>query len=663
MRAAIYLRVSTDEQAEHGHGIDFQREECRRKAAELGARSVDEYADEGVSGAVLARPALLRLLAAVQEGRYDVVLCWDASRLSRELRDQLDLRTRIRQRARLLFVQGGWDEATPEGELMFNVSGSVAQYERAKVRERTMAGRRQKARSGKLPFGFAPYGYRYDREHSTLVPVEEEARVVRRIFDDLVRYRAGLNGIARALTLEGVPTRSGAPWHRQVVRQIASNPVYKGVYYANRRDMSGVALNPYRPRGEKRWGRLRPPEEWIPVPVPAIVPEAVWERAQAVLAQAARLWRGGKHTYLLRGLVRCGHCGLPMAGSPRSSWGRVRRAYTCRRHQAGAGPRGCGRAVWAEELEEAVWRWLLDRLADPPALARELARLLGESDPGAARAEAEALRRELGQVERRGQAVLALVERGLADAETAAAPLERLRARAEALRARLAQLEAALAREEAAAPPPEALEAAAAGRLALLLAGERPPLPLRQQLVRGRRGPGARRPWPGGEDLDPPVAEGHARRRWPRRAMYGGEEAEEQGRLRRSPCGRRRREEAPERGGRPPPLIDVLEDGSEPVADVIANRWSASRVKALLEALGPRERQVLELRYGAGGGERLTQREVARRLGISRSYVSRLEKRAVRLVQQAWKAMQHGDPRTARRPRPGGAGGRDGHAG
>ncbi|MDI3317273.1 MAG: sigma-70 family RNA polymerase sigma factor [Bacillota bacterium] len=71
-------------------------------------------------------------------------------------------------------------------------------------------------------------------------------------------------------------------------------------------------------------------------------------------------------------------------------------------------------------------------------------------------------------------------------------------------------------------------------------------------------------------------------------------------------------------------------------------------MKALLSSLGPREREVLELRYGVSDGERLTQREVARRLGISRSYVSRLEKRAVRLVQQAWRAMQRGDPSTAR---------------
>ncbi|MDI3317272.1 MAG: recombinase family protein [Bacillota bacterium] len=484
MRAAIYLRVSTDEQAEHGHGIDFQREECRRKAAEMGARTVDEYADEGVSGAVLARPALLRLLAAVQEGRYDVVLCWDASRLSRELRDQLDLRTRIRQGARLLFVHGGWDEATPEGELMFNVSGSVAQYERAKVRERTMAGRRQKARSGKLPFGFAPYGYRYDRERSTLVPLEEEARVVRRIFDDLIHYRAGLNGIARALTREGVPTRRGGAWHRQVVRQIARNPVYKGVYYANRRDLGGVALNRYRRPGEKRWGRLRPREEWIPVPVPALVSEAVWEEAQAVLDRAARLWRGGKEAYLLRGLLRCGHCGLPMAGSPRTSWGRRRRAYTCRRHQAGVKAPGCGRAVWAEEVEEGVWRWLLEELADPPALARALAEQAQGPGLAGAEAEREELRGELERVERRRQEVVALVERGLADAETVAAPLARLRARAEDLRARIAAAEAALAQGRRAAPGRDELAALAAHGLAALRAGELPPLALRQQLVR-----------------------------------------------------------------------------------------------------------------------------------------------------------------------------------
>ncbi|MCL6522706.1 MAG: sigma-70 family RNA polymerase sigma factor [Firmicutes bacterium] len=118
-----------------------------------------------------------------------------------------------------------------------------------------------------------------------------------------------------------------------------------------------------------------------------------------------------------------------------------------------------------------------------------------------------------------------------------------------------------------------------------------------------------------------------------------------------------------DRDGNEIALIDVLEDGSEPVIDIIANRWSAGRVKALLESLGPRERQVLELRYGLRGGERLTQRQVARQLGISRSYVSRLEKRAVRQVRQAWQAMQHGDPRTAGRARGKAQSGRSGGGG
>lgn len=354
MKGALYLRVSSEEQAARGHGIGYQREECRNKAWEMGCTQIVEYADEGESGSVLARPALDDLRRDLPSGDIDLVIAWDPDRLSRNLVQQLVITEEIERHSRLVFVRFERDNS-PEGQLFYQLRGAIAQYEREKIRERTAAGRRQKARSGRLPFAFEPYGYRYNSENATLVIDQDEALVVQRVFEDYTTLRCSLSGLARDLTAEGIPTRRGAgEWHRQTIRQILSNPVYKGVYYANRRDMTGVGLNRYRAHG-KVWGKDRPREEWIPVRVPAIIEGAIWDKAQGVMAVSGRLWRSRRSIYLLSGLLNCATCGLSMTGSLKNSWGRKVRYYTCHRSAGSPQARDCSRYVKADILEGLVW--------------------------------------------------------------------------------------------------------------------------------------------------------------------------------------------------------------------------------------------------------------------------------------------------------------------
>ncbi len=436
--AATYVRVSTDEQAERGYSLAHQREECRRRAAALGAAEGREYADEGVSGAILDRPALTRLRAAVRARTVGLVVVYDPDRLARRLAHQLLITEEIEAAgARLEFVNFEWRH-TPEGQLFYALRGAVAQYEKEKIRERTMAGRRQKAKAGRLPSGYRPYGYVYDPQGQTLAVDAAEAAVVRRIFGLLVEDGVGVNGIARRLTEEGVPTRRGAPaWHRAVVRRILGNAVYAGTFYANRMDCEGLALNRHLPPAERRAMRLRPAEEWIAVPVPAVVDGATWRRAQDVLAGARRLMHGHPRSdYLLSGLLRCGACGLPMCGTRRSRWGREVRGYTCRRHWSGARQEGCGRYVLAGPVEEGVWsavvRWAGDavRLAAPAAGERVPER--GDPDRDALEGVEEALR----SAEQGRRNVLAVLERHLADPQACMESLARIRARIGDLEAR-----------------------------------------------------------------------------------------------------------------------------------------------------------------------------------------------------------------------------------
>jgi site-specific DNA recombinase len=444
------VRVSTDEQAEHGYSLAHQREQCRRRAAEIGATSISEFADEGVSGAVLDRPGLAALRVAVREHAVNLVVVYDPDRLARKLAYQLLVTDEIEAAGvRLEFVNFEWRN-TPEGQLFYALRGAVAEFEKAKIRERTMNGRRQKAKAGRLPTGFCPYGYTYDAEQQTLVIQPAEADVVRSMFRLLVEEGMGVNGIAARLTAEGVPTRRGAPaWHRVVVGQIIQNEVYTGTFYANRMDTEGMALNKHLPPGQRKAMRLRPREEWVPIPVPAIVDEALWRRAQEIMSQARRLMHDHPRSdYLLSGLLTCGVCGLPMCGTRRTNWGQTVRGYTCRRAWAGAKNPGCGRYVQADPLEEAIWTKVTEWVGDPERLVEAVtAESRGEVGERV-RAELQRVEDALRSAEQGKRNILTVLERNLGDTDECLEALSRIRERADALEARRRELQESLAQRQ-----------------------------------------------------------------------------------------------------------------------------------------------------------------------------------------------------------------------
>lgn len=437
MRAAIYLRVSTEEQARNGFSLAAQREACREQARRLGAEEILEFADEGVSGALLQRPGLSALREAVRTGAVQMVVALDPDRLARNLSYQLLLTEEIeRAKARLEFVNFEWRN-TPEGQLFYAVRGAIAQYEKEKIRERTTRGRQQKAKSGRLPLAFRPYGYRYDPIRATLIIDESEAEVVRRMFRWLVSEGLGPNAIAVRLNQQGIPARKGGPWHRNVVRQILRNPVYTGTFYANRFDTTGLGLNRHRPPEERVRPRLRSPAEWIGIPVPAIVDPSTWQQAQEIMQQARRVWSGRPRAeYLLSGLVVCGRCGGRMTGLSGKEWGRRRRVYACRR--AGKDSRACGARVDAGALEQHVWGQVSAWLQDPA----DLYRALSDHRQGPfLEQELEEVRQGLARVQQGKANLLRALEQGVAEVDTVLESLRRLQDREAALLARQAVLQ------------------------------------------------------------------------------------------------------------------------------------------------------------------------------------------------------------------------------
>jgi site-specific DNA recombinase len=435
------VRVSTDEQAEKGYSLSHQRARCRERAIELGASKVQEYADEGVSGSLLDRPGLAALRRAVRAKAIDLVVVYDPDRLARRLAYQLLITDEIEASgAKLEFVNFEWRN-TPEGQLFYALRGAVAQYEKEKIRERTMAGRRQKAKEGKMPNAYCPYGYRYDAKTHGLVIDETEAAVVRRIFNLLVHEGFGINGIAAYLTRARVPTRRGLPaWHRVVVRQILRNPVYYGTFYANRMDCEGVGLNRHLPAGQKRPVRIRPREDWIPISVPPIIDGELWRRAQEAMQEASRrMHTHPRSDYLLSGLLTCGVCGQPMCGCRRNNWGETVRTYTCRRSWAGAKTPGCNRYVPAEPLEAAVWARVTEWVAHPARLAQAVTEDAGATQDATAD-ELTRIEDALRAAERGRRDILRVLEQQLADPEDCLETLKRIKERTDSLLARKGEL-------------------------------------------------------------------------------------------------------------------------------------------------------------------------------------------------------------------------------
>ncbi|MFZ5823606.1 MAG: recombinase family protein [Bacillota bacterium] len=441
--AAIYVRVSTEDQAKHGYSLGNQLEACRTKAIGLGARQVVEFADEGVSGALLQRPGLSALREALKAGSVDLVVVMDPDRLARNLSHQLLITEEIEKaKARLEFVNFEWRN-TPEGQLFYAVRGAISQFEKEKIRERTSRGRQQKAKTGKLPLAFKPYGYDYDPDSSLLVVNQEEAQVVRDMFRWLLEEGEGPNGIARRLNQVGIPSKKGGQWHRNVVRQILLNPVYTGRFYANRYDTTGMGLNRHRGKEDRVAASLRPQEEWIAIEVPAIVEEPLFNQAQKLLERARRLWAGTPRAeYLLSGLVVCGHCQMSMSGHNAKEWGRKRRVYTCRRAYQGAPEGACNRKVDAASIERAVWDRILDWLNNPEELRSEIEQ---KTDTDALQRELADIRQGLGQITKGRANMIKILEQGAVTADAMMDSLNRLKEREHELQSRQTELKQILA--------------------------------------------------------------------------------------------------------------------------------------------------------------------------------------------------------------------------
>lgn len=378
MKAVIYLRVSTEEQAERGFSIHAQREECTKKAIELGCdiASIAEFSDEGISGSILERPALIAALSLLKaDDKVKYFICLDSSRLSRNVSHQLIIVDEIKKaKTQLIFIKTSYDD-TPEGRFQLTVMSAVDEYERARLRFRSELGKRAKASKKLLTHSPGLYGYDYNKDTDELSINAEEAKNIRLMYRWLIDEEIGFNAIAQRLNDLGVPTKKNKLWQKTTVKRILSNTAYKGTLYIQRYDTADVKLNKYKDEAEKVKRKERPREDWMGVSVPIIIDEDTWNKAQDIASNARRKWRSySKAEYLLSTLCRCGLCGSTMHGNMVSSKGKKRRYYVCTAKSPGiVGMDRCALSFTnADMLEKLVWDKVVLWLKNPDELEKEI---------------------------------------------------------------------------------------------------------------------------------------------------------------------------------------------------------------------------------------------------------------------------------------------------
>jgi site-specific DNA recombinase len=325
MRIAILARVSSHHQEQEAT-VETQLSFARTWAALHDHEVHDFYVDEAVSGTVpvAQRPEGSRLLADARKGCFQAVAAYRLDRVGRSIRVVYDAIEALEGcGVDIISMTEPFDTTTHVGKLILGILTIFAEFEREAITQRCTDGRRRVVKDGGWGGGREPFGYR--RHEKRLLPNEDTAPLVQRIFERFVEGEAGLHRLAFLFTQEGVPSPSAyraerrgrsRKWHATTLHDMLTNPVYKGL---------------------NSWGGIEQA-------VPALVSEALWSAAQRKLS-TNKQFQTRQNNYLLSGLVRCGLCGYRFQAT---NWKNGKKlpagqfVYGCRHKIMGSAERGVG---------------------------------------------------------------------------------------------------------------------------------------------------------------------------------------------------------------------------------------------------------------------------------------------------------------------------------
>jgi len=360
MQTAIYCRVSTEGQEQDGTSLQTQMEACR-KYCQAGRYEVGCELSEAWSGLSLERPKLDELRELVRSDKIDTVVVYSLDRFSRDPVHGVILMQELEKHGVTLEAATETVDNSEVGKLVFYIKGYAAKLDAERRRDATGRGKQAMLKNGKLPqgTGIGIYGYQWIKEYKKRIPLDREAKIVKRMFE-MVGRGDGCFKIARTLNEERIPTKSGKKWEARTISRIVRNPAYMGITYFGKTS------------GKNR--EKKPQESWhvLPDVTPAIISKELFERAQAALVKSKELHKGrAKHEYPITGFAVCGYCGSPLVGSClRGKY----RYYHCR----GTSPTASrekicdARYIQAEWLEGVVWEKVKSVLCYPELLLAEI---------------------------------------------------------------------------------------------------------------------------------------------------------------------------------------------------------------------------------------------------------------------------------------------------
>jgi site-specific DNA recombinase len=459
--AAIYARVSSDRQKKE-QTIKSQTAALIERTRQEGYTIPQEwiFEDEGYSGAVLVRPGLEQLRDLAVEGQIQTVWVYSPDRLSRKYAYQVLLIEEFaRHGVEVLFIRSP-KANTPEEQLLLQFQGMIAEYERAQIAERTRRGKRYRARAGSINvLSGAPYGYRYVRKSETsdayYQVLEKEAEVVRNIFRLYTQECLSINAIARWLNEHNIATRTGAGrWCRSTVWAMLRNPAYKGMACFGKTESAERQriTRPLRQRGgyspRSSANRERPREDWIEIPVPALIDEASFALAEEKLEHNKRHSpRRTVEPTLLQGMLVCKRCGYAYYRTSTRTSKRKIYYYRCLGSDDYRYPNGrvCdSRPIRQDHLDDVVWQHVIRLLEDPGLIQSEIDRRIQanhEADP-TKRREAT-LRKEHARFHNKINRLLNAYQEDLLSLEELRKRMPELRKREQTIQSELHSLESA----------------------------------------------------------------------------------------------------------------------------------------------------------------------------------------------------------------------------
>jgi site-specific DNA recombinase len=349
VRVGLYTRISTDEAHQpYSLGAQADRLEAYVKSQE-NWQIARRYEDQ-MTGTVLERPGLQAALTDSRRGLYDLLLVFRVDRLARSVRALAAILEELDQvGVAFRSATEPFDTSSPAGRMMVQMLGVFAEFERATLIERVIAGMTKKASQGGWNGGARPFGYDYNRESGCLQVNQDEASVVQDIFDMYVSRRMGTTSIARRLNDRGIRTKQGSLWRADAVITMLSNRAYLGEVLF--RDQSYEGKHP------------------------PIVSASTFENANKTLRERGEIAanrRTNTSAYPLAGILVCQKCGSRFVGTGANGNGGNYRYYICCNRQS-FGTGNCDQdRIPAEKVEDAVLQRIRSTLEDGKVLRNAL---------------------------------------------------------------------------------------------------------------------------------------------------------------------------------------------------------------------------------------------------------------------------------------------------